>query len=240
MSVNVTTENADEVARVFKGFIKEFAANEVKIKPAMVKGNRALALHYIDSRLVMDRLDEVVGINNWCDEYTVLPNGQVECRLSVRIAGEWITKADVGGQSDQPDEGDQMKAAFSDALKRAAVKFGVGRFLYRIPQQWLDYDPVKKCIIRPTSGSTKAPTPAKPAAAPVKAEDKPLVDRVIAAVKSAKSREDSIAIWRQYDADRKQGMFSDAEINAIDIEFSVIGKKYPPNQVKPAVANPAK
>src|SRR5438094_5089004 len=51
---------------------------------------------------------------------------------------------DVGGQSEQPDEGDRRKAAFSDALKRAAVKFGIGRYLYRLPAQWVDYDPVKK------------------------------------------------------------------------------------------------
>jgi len=37
-----------------------------------------------------------------------------------------------------------LKAAFSDALKRTAVKFGIGRYLYRLPQQWADYDPVKK------------------------------------------------------------------------------------------------
>jgi hypothetical protein len=34
-----------------------------------------------------------------------------------------------------------LKAAFSDALKRAAIKLGVGRYLYRLPSQWVDYDP---------------------------------------------------------------------------------------------------
>src|SRR5205823_3297906 len=57
---------------------------------------------------------------------------------------EWVMKMDVGGPSEQPDGGDRMKAAFSDALKRAAVKFGVGRYLYRLPAQWVDYDPVKR------------------------------------------------------------------------------------------------
>ena len=42
-----------------------------------------------------------------------------------------------------------MKAAFSDALKRAAVKFGVGRYLYRLPAQWLDYDSQKRQFARP-------------------------------------------------------------------------------------------
>src|SRR5262249_47494129 len=44
----------------------------------------------------------------------------------------------------QPDGGDRLKAAFSDALKRAAVKFGIGRYLYRLPRQWCDYDQIKK------------------------------------------------------------------------------------------------
>ncbi|RTH01947.1 Rad52/22 double-strand break repair protein, partial [Thermus scotoductus] len=53
----------------------------------------------------------------------------VRCRLT--ILG--ITKEDVG-------EGDSLKAAFSDALKRAAVKFGVSRYLYSLPSQWVDLD----------------------------------------------------------------------------------------------------
>lgn len=150
IGIPITADNAADVAKVQAAFAKPFPDSEVKVKPAMVKGNRCLALHYIDARCVMDKLDEVVGIDGWRDEYTVLPGGnEVECRLSVKFGGTWITKADVGGQSEQPDEGDRMKAAYSDALKRAAVKFGIGRFLYRLPQQWLDYDPVKKQVIRP-------------------------------------------------------------------------------------------
>jgi hypothetical protein len=53
-------------------------------------------------------------------------------------------KEDVGGQSEQPDEGDRRKAAFSDALKRAAVKFGIGRYLYRQKPQWVDWDPLRE------------------------------------------------------------------------------------------------
>jgi hypothetical protein len=62
----------------------------------------------------------------WQDEYECLPDGSVVCRLRLRLGDEWITKMDVGAPSEQPDEGDRRKAAFSDALKRAAVKFGIG------------------------------------------------------------------------------------------------------------------
>lgn len=146
--IPVNSENCVETATVMKKLSEAFDLGEVKFKPQKVSGNRAMSIAYIDARHVMDRLDEVMGIANWKDEYSVLPGGsEVECRLSLRIGGEWITKADVGGMSEQPDGGDRMKAAYSDALKRAAIKFGVGRFLYRTQQTWQDYDPVKKRFV---------------------------------------------------------------------------------------------
>jgi hypothetical protein len=80
----------------------------------------------------------VLGVDGWQDDYQCLPAGSVVCRLRCRIGGDWLTKVDVGGPSEQPDGGDRLKAAFSDALKRAAVKYGVGRYLYRLPSQWVD------------------------------------------------------------------------------------------------------
>jgi len=84
---------------------------------------------------------------NDCDEMILgeeVIMGSVICRLRVRIGGEWIEKQDVGSPSQQDDEGDRRKAAFSDAHKRAAVKFGIGRYLYRIKADWYDYDPRKR------------------------------------------------------------------------------------------------
>lgn len=130
-----------------------FDPADVKFKPAMVKGNRALAMGYVDARLVQDRLDEVVGVEGWSDRYAVLPGDSVKCELTVNMAPDpaatpnRVTKEDVGSPSEQPDAGDRMKAAFSDALKRAAVKFGIGRYLYRLSSQWVDYDPQKKQLL---------------------------------------------------------------------------------------------
>lgn len=126
-----------------------FDPKDVKFKPQMVKNNRALAMGYIDARLIQDRLDEVLGVENWQDRYDFLPDGSVVCRLRLMLGGKWITKTDVGSPSEQPDSGDRVKAAVSDALKRAAVKFGIGRYLYRLPAQWVDYDPVKKQLVQP-------------------------------------------------------------------------------------------
>jgi hypothetical protein len=152
--------DVDELTRALSA---PFDAREVRFKPAVVTGNRALALAYVDARVIQDRLDEVLGVTGWQDEYECLPDGSVICRLHLRLGDEWITKMDVGGQSEQPDEGDRRKAAFSDALKRAAVKFGVGRYLYRLPSQWCDFDPHKKQFTRTPSLPASA-LPGKPAA----------------------------------------------------------------------------
>ncbi len=121
-----------------------FDPAEVKFKPQTVSGGRALAVPYVDARVIQDRLDDVLGVMNWQDGYQKVDGGCVVCRLSIRLGSEWITKEDVGGPSEQPDEGDRAKSAYSDALKRAAVKFGIGRYLYRMKPQWVDYDPQKR------------------------------------------------------------------------------------------------
>ena len=140
--------NQTDSAAMLSALAAPFDRSEVKFRPGAVSGTRALALPYIDARAVMDRLDAVVGAANWQDEYAFLPDGSALCRLQLRIGGEWIVKADVGGPSEQPDEGDRHKAAVSDALKRAAVKWGVGRYLYRLPQVWCDFDPQRKRFVR--------------------------------------------------------------------------------------------
>jgi hypothetical protein len=126
-----------------------FPAAALRWKPQSVTkdGKRALAVAYIVARDVMQRLDDAVGVENWQDDYVLLDGGQVMCKLSVRFGDAWVTKCDVGGESEQPDKGDREKAAFSDALKRAAVKWGIGRYLYSMPAQWCDYDPVKKQFV---------------------------------------------------------------------------------------------
>ncbi len=126
-----------------------FEPGEVEFRAGMVKGNRALALHYVDARVVMDRLDGVLGVAGWQDEYECLPAGSVVCRLKCKVGEDWLVKVDVGSPSEQPDAGDRMKAAFSDALKRAAVKYGIGRYLYSLPSTWHDWDEQKKCFRSP-------------------------------------------------------------------------------------------
>jgi len=146
---------------------RPFDPGAVKFKPAVVSGNRAMALAYVDARVIQDRLDEVLSVGGWQDDYEALPDGSVICRLRLRLGKRWVTKVDVGGPSEQPDGGDRMKAAFSDALKRAAVKFGIGRYLYRLPAQWADYDPQRRQFVQPPRLPASA-LPAREKEAPAK------------------------------------------------------------------------
>lgn len=96
-------------------------------------GTKALALAYIDARDVMERLDAVCGPANWQDSYTETTRGRVICTISIRCGDTWVAKSDGAGDTDV--EGD--KGAISDAFKRAAVKWGVGRYLYDLPSIWV-------------------------------------------------------------------------------------------------------
>jgi hypothetical protein len=146
MSAETVMPRDPMIQAITVALARPFEPRDVKHKPLMVKNNRCLAMAYIDARLIQDRLDDVLGPENWEDAYDLLPDGSVMCRLRLKLGDQWVTKIDVGSPSEQPDSGDRLKAAFSDALKRAAVKFGIGRYLYRLPAQWVDYDPVKKQI----------------------------------------------------------------------------------------------
>jgi hypothetical protein len=106
-------------------------------------GTKGQLLAYIDARDVMDRFDEVVGPLNWTDTYRVIDRAHhaVECTLTVTDCEAYNTHSDVGyPNSDSPGEPEPLKAAYSDALKRAAVKFGIGRFLYDLESKWVPID----------------------------------------------------------------------------------------------------
>ena len=93
---------------------------------------KGMALAFIDARDVMERLDDVVGPENWQCHYPHA-NGKTVCRLEIRINGEWIGKEDGAGDTDFEAE----KGALSDAFKRAAVRWGVGRYLYDVDAPWV-------------------------------------------------------------------------------------------------------
>lgn len=116
---------------------EEFPREQISWRAQTVtkEGDKALALAYIDARDVMDRLDTVLGPDNWSDAYDVHPNVTI-CTIAIRVNDAWVTKADGAGDTDVEAE----KGRISDAFKRAAVKWGIGRYLYAIPSPWVPCD----------------------------------------------------------------------------------------------------
>jgi len=111
---------------LFAALAAPFEPDEVK-----VRSQAGRSLPYITARTIMNRLDDVLGPSNWWDDYQPLEHSVI-CRLTVRLPdGTTLTKCDAGGYAGMADPGDDDKSGFADAFKRAAVKFGVGRYLYR-------------------------------------------------------------------------------------------------------------
>jgi hypothetical protein len=109
----------------FKALAAEFPKEAISWRAQSVSGERALALAYIDARDVMDRLDTVCGMGGWQARYPHA-NGKTCCEIGIKVGDEWVWKANGAGDSDVEAE----KGAFSDAFKRAAVMWGIGRYLY--------------------------------------------------------------------------------------------------------------
>lgn len=106
---------------------RPFTAEAVKWKVQATWASGALIAPYIDARLAIERLNLVVP-HLWFDEYEPLAGGKgLLCHLTV----DGITRRDVGG-------GYEGKGLFSDAFKRAAVKFGIGVSLYALPKITFD------------------------------------------------------------------------------------------------------
>lgn len=126
----VTPEQVAELAAPFPPESVHWRAQTVSERNGAYK---ALALAYLDARDVQDRLDGVCSPENWQDSYLETVKGRIICTLQVRVDGEWISKSDGAGDTDVEGE----KGALSDALKRAAVKWGIGRYLYSMPNVWV-------------------------------------------------------------------------------------------------------
>lgn len=120
----------------FKAMQDYFAADAIewRIQQAGEKNGRvwAITVPYVTNRAIQMRLDEVVGPENWRNEFRPGPDGGVMCGLSIRVGDEWVTKWDGAENTDV--EG--VKGGLSGAMKRAAVQWGIGRYLYGLEENF--------------------------------------------------------------------------------------------------------
>lgn len=88
----------------------------------------AFVAPFVDARAIQDRFDEVFGIDNWQVSYEKWGEKATKCTISVFLNERWISKEDGSEESDYSS----VKGGFSNSLKRAAVLWGVGRYLYNV------------------------------------------------------------------------------------------------------------
>ncbi len=147
---------------LFAALAAPFEANELKLR-----SQAGRQMPYVTARTIMNRLDDVLGPENWWDDFVPLEHSVI-CRMSIRLPdGTILTKCDAGGYAGLADPGDDDKSGFADAFKRTAVKFGVGRATSTVtafprslatrPGNWLAQVP--KPVRAPPSGR---PRPAWP------------------------------------------------------------------------------
>jgi len=101
----------------------------VIIQSGGFKSNNAdvwvLVAPYVRNKTIQDRLDVVMGPENWRNEFVKWGESGVLCGLSLRVNNEWITKYDGSSET----EIEAVKGGFTSSMKRAAMQWGIGRYL---------------------------------------------------------------------------------------------------------------
>lgn len=101
--------------------------------------SRGLAVPYVTNRAIQNRLDSTVGIDGWHNDFVPWKGERAQlCGISIYFPSleAWITKWDGADDSDI----ESVKGGLSDSMKRAAVEWGVGRYLYGMTQVWVSIE----------------------------------------------------------------------------------------------------
>ena len=115
--------------------IRLLKANEIECRIGTFKEGKGISLLlYKDARVDMRILDEVFGFDGWEREHQLI-DGKLFCTVKVwsEKRGCWISKQDVGTESNTEKE----KGQVSDSFKRACFNLGIGRELYTSPFIWI-------------------------------------------------------------------------------------------------------
>ena len=130
-----TSLSVEVLKQLAKPFEKISWRPQRVIKSSKNNKHWGIMIAYINARDVIDRLNEVVGAD-WNFTWTPTPaTNVVKGRLEIFNS----YKEDVGYPNSDRDTY-PYKSAVSDALKRCAVQYGVGRFLYNLENKFIEYD----------------------------------------------------------------------------------------------------
>lgn len=120
---------------------------EWKIQTVSKDKSRGLAVAYVTARAIQNRLDAVVGAQNWKPVFrqwhTVtdrdgnpIPSQLCTIQIFDDERHEWLEKTDGAENTDY----EPVKGGLSDAMKRAASQWGIGRYLYKLGTPWVDVE----------------------------------------------------------------------------------------------------
>ena len=122
---------------VMRELQKPFKEEEIEWRVGATNKDKTmgLALPYVTNKAIQNRLDEVFGVFGWKNEFKEWKGNSQLCGISIwdEDKGEWLTKYD--GADDTTME--STKGGLSDAMKRSAVQFGIGRYLYKLDPIWV-------------------------------------------------------------------------------------------------------
>ena len=114
---------------------------EWRVSATNKEKTKGLAVPYVTNRAIQNRLDDTVGVDGWYNEFTPWKNGTAQlCGISIYLNAHnlWLTKWDGADDSDI----EAVKGGLSDSMKRSAVEWGIGRYLYGMTQLWV---PIQAC-----------------------------------------------------------------------------------------------
>lgn len=121
----------------FQKLAAPFAAEDIEWRVQQAGKSRngsvwARVLAYVTNRAIQERLDAVVGPANWMNDYRPGPGGGIICGIGIKIGDEWVWKWDGAENTDV----EAVKGGLSASMKRAAVQWGIGRYLYKLGESW--------------------------------------------------------------------------------------------------------
>jgi len=122
---------------IAQALLAPFEEKDLKHRP----GRAGMTFTYADARAVAQRLDDVLGIENWQFEVKVADPARavVHGSLVAVIDGKTTLRQDFGYPNSAQDD-EPLKSAASDALRRCAAQLGVGRSLYS-PEKGIQVPP---------------------------------------------------------------------------------------------------
>lgn len=147
------SKTGPELKDLFRQLAEPFDVSEIKWRVTHTNrdGTRGAVIAFADPRAYTDRLNQLFTPSGWTRNYDVttvsavsrvkrdkiIQTGKVlvTCTLTIARLG-----CHSGSGEEWADEDTAMTAAEAQAFKRAAMCFGLGRYLYKLVETWVPLD----------------------------------------------------------------------------------------------------